>query len=71
MSLKLYNTMSRSLEVFTPLDPAHVRLYGCGPTVYDRAHVGNARANVVFDLMHRILRHLKPVSYCMQKQSLP
>ncbi len=60
MTLKLYNTMSRSLEVFAPLDPSHVRLYACGPTVYDRAHVGNARMMVVVDLLHRVLRHLYP-----------
>ena len=60
MGLRLYNTMSRALEDFQPLDPEHVRFYACGPTVYDRAHVGNARANVVFDLMHRVLKHLYP-----------
>lgn len=57
-NLKLYNTMSRELETFHPLDPLNVRIYGCGPTVYDRAHVGNARANVVFDLLHRCLRYI-------------
>ncbi len=58
MGLRLYNSMSRRLEAFQPIDADHVRVYACGPTVYDRAHVGNARANVVFDLMHRVLRHL-------------
>lgn len=58
--LKLYNTISRSLEVFEPLDPGNVRVYACGPTVYDRAHVGNARMMVVVDLLHRVLRHLYP-----------
>ena len=58
MTLKLYNSMTRALEDFRPLDPAQVRVYSCGPTVYDRAHVGNARAMVVVDLLHRVLRHL-------------
>lgn len=60
MTLHLYNSMSRAREVFVPLDRSHVRLYACGPTVYDRAHVGNARAMVVVDLLHRVLRHLYP-----------
>ena len=58
MTLKLYNSMTRALEDFRPLDPAQVRVYSCGPTVYDRAHVGNARAMVVVDLLHRVLRYL-------------
>ena len=58
MGLKLYNSMSRRIEGFEPLDPQNIRLYACGPTVYDRAHVGNARAMVVVDLLHRLLRHL-------------
>ena len=48
MSLKLYNTLSRSKEDFVPLDPSNVRLYVCGPTVYDFAHIGNARPVIVF-----------------------
>ena len=56
MTLHLYNSMSRAREVFAPLDRTHVRLYACGPTVYDRAHVGNARAMVVVDLLHRVLK---------------
>ena len=60
MTLKLYNTLNRALEIFEPLDASNVRLYACGPTVYDRAHVGNARAMVVVDLLHRVLRHLYP-----------
>jgi cysteinyl-tRNA synthetase len=55
MSLVLYNTLSRRKEVFEPLDPARVRMYVCGPTVYDRAHIGNARAFVVFDVLYRLL----------------
>ena len=57
MSLKLYNTISRRKEAFAPLDPANVRLYVCGPTVYDYAHIGNARPVIVFDVLFRMLRH--------------
>ena len=53
MSLNLYNSLTRTKETFTPLDPNHVRLYVCGPTVYDRAHLGNARPVVVFDVLYR------------------
>ncbi len=58
MSIKLYNTATRSKEVFTPIDPDNVRMYVCGPTVYDRAHLGNARPVVVFDVLNRLLRHM-------------
>src|SRR5215475_3071268 len=58
MTLTLYNTPTRRKEVFEPLDPANVRLYVCGPTVYDRAHIGNGRAIVVFDVLYRLLRNL-------------
>src|SRR5687768_4868404 len=57
-SLRLYNTLTRTKEAFRPLDPANVRLYACGPTVYDDAHIGNARPIIVFDLLFRLLRHL-------------
>jgi cysteinyl-tRNA synthetase len=56
--LRLYNTLSGAKEVFAPIDPAHVRMYACGPTVYDAAHIGNARPIIVFDLLFRLLRHL-------------
>ncbi|TDX64737.1 cysteinyl-tRNA synthetase [Methylosinus sp. sav-2] len=56
--LKLYNTLSRAKEEFRPLDPANVRMYVCGPTVYDYAHIGNARPIIVFDVLFRLLRHL-------------
>ncbi|MFZ0693325.1 MAG: cysteine--tRNA ligase, partial [Alphaproteobacteria bacterium] len=56
MGLVLYNTLTRQKERFTPLDPDNVRLYVCGPTVYDFAHVGNARPVVVFDTLFRLLR---------------
>ena len=58
MSLKLYNTRTRTKEEFQPLDPANVRMYVCGPTVYDYAHIGNARPVIVFDVLYRLLRHL-------------
>jgi cysteinyl-tRNA synthetase len=58
MSLTLYNTLTRKKEPFTPIDPAHVRMYVCGPTVYDFAHIGNARPVIVFDVLYRLLRHL-------------
>ena len=60
MPLKLHNTLTRKLETFAPLDPTHVRLYVCGPTVYSFAHIGNARPTVVFDVLNRLLRHLYP-----------
>ncbi|MGD1035888.1 MAG: cysteine--tRNA ligase [Roseiarcus sp.] len=55
-SLRLYNTLTRAKEVFEPLDPAAVRVYVCGPTVYDFAHIGNARPAIVFDALYRVLR---------------
>jgi cysteinyl-tRNA synthetase len=57
MPLTLYNTLTRRKEPFAPLDPKRVGLYVCGPTVYDRAHIGNARAVVAFDVLYRVLRH--------------
>jgi cysteinyl-tRNA synthetase len=58
MELALYDTLTREKRVFTPLDPAHVRMYVCGPTVYDFAHIGNARPVIVFDILFRLLRYL-------------
>ncbi|WP_181702585.1 cysteine--tRNA ligase [Chthonobacter albigriseus] len=58
MGLKLYNTLTKAKEDFAPLDPARVRMYVCGPTVYDYAHIGNARPVIVFDVLYRLLRHL-------------
>ena len=57
-TLRLYNTLTRSKDVFRPIDPANVRMYVCGPTVYDYAHIGNARPVIVFDVLFRLLRHL-------------
>ncbi|MDF1621572.1 cysteine--tRNA ligase [Pseudothioclava nitratireducens] len=56
--IHLRNSKTRKLEEFVPLDPANVRMYLCGPTVYDRAHLGNARPVVVFDVLYRLLRHV-------------
>jgi cysteinyl-tRNA synthetase len=58
MVLRLYNTLTRQKDVFTPIDPAHVRLYACGPTVYDNLHIGNGRMLIVFDVLFRVLRHI-------------
>ncbi|MHA6298056.1 cysteine--tRNA ligase [Devosia sp. CAU 1758] len=55
--LSLYNTLTRSKAPFVPMDASNVRLYACGPTVYDFAHIGNGRAAIVFDLLFRVLRH--------------
>ena len=58
MELKLYDTLSRDKRIFRPLDPANVRMYVCGPTVYGFAHIGNARPVIVFDVLFRLLRHI-------------
>src|SRR3954452_19982572 len=58
MGLRLYDTLTREKRDFVPLDPARVRMYVCGPTVYDFAHIGNARPVIVFDVLFRLLRHL-------------
>ena len=55
--IKLHNTKTRQKEIFEPIDAANVRLYLCGPTVYDRAHIGNARNVIMFDVLYRLLRH--------------
>ena len=60
MTLTLYNTFTRRKEPFRPLEPDHVRMYVCGPTVYDHAHIGNARPVLVFDVLARLLRRLYP-----------
>jgi cysteinyl-tRNA synthetase len=60
MDLALYNTAARKKQTFVPIDPAHVRMYVCGPTVYDLAHIGNARPVIVFDLLYRLLQRLYP-----------
>lgn len=60
MKITLHDTLSRSEKEFVPLDKTHVKIYACGPTVYDRAHIGNARAAVVYDVLVRFLRHVYP-----------
>ena len=56
--IRFYNTKTRKKEAFQPIDPKDVRMYVCGPTVYDRAHIGNARPVIVFDMLYRLLRHV-------------
>lgn len=66
VTLTLYNTLTRRKEPFQPIDPGNVRMYVCGPTVYDDAHIGNARPVIVFDVLFRLLRHIygdKHVTY--------
>src|SRR5262249_41353740 len=58
MELKLYDTLTREKRVFAPIDPANVRVYVCGPTIYDFAHIGNARSVIVFDVLFRLLRNI-------------
>ena len=60
MKLHVHNTLTKRKEEFVPLDPANVRMYVCGPTVYDFAHIGNARPVVVFDTLYRVLKRLYP-----------
>jgi cysteinyl-tRNA synthetase len=56
--LKFWNTLTRAKEEFQPIDANNVRMYVCGPTVYDFAHIGNARPVIVFDVLFRLLRHV-------------
>src|SRR5215472_9421318 len=58
MELRLYDTLTREKRRFVPLDPKNVRMYVCGPTVYDFAHIGNARPVIIFDVLFRLLCHL-------------
>ncbi|HLN23363.1 MAG TPA: cysteine--tRNA ligase [Patescibacteria group bacterium] len=60
MPLVFYNTLTRHKETFVPLDPDRIGMYVCGPTVYDRAHIGNARPVIVFDVLYRLLKRLYP-----------
>jgi cysteinyl-tRNA synthetase len=57
MSLRLFNTLTKTKDEFAPIDAKNVRMYVCGPTVYDFAHIGNARPAIVFDVLFRLLRH--------------
>src|SRR5271156_6664276 len=64
MSLVIHNTLSRQKEEFKPIDANNIRMYVCGPTVYDFAHLGNARPVIVFDTLYRLLkRHYPRVTY--------
>src|SRR6201991_3901328 len=66
MGLSLHNTLTRTKDAFVPIDAENVRMYVCGPTVYDFAHIGNARPAIVFDVLFRLLRHIygeKHVTY--------
>jgi len=63
MQIRLHNTLTRRQEEFRPIDPRNVRMYVCGPTVYERAHIGNARPVVVFDTLYRLLRHAYGASH--------
>jgi cysteinyl-tRNA synthetase len=58
MDLQLYDTLTRKKRPFRPIDPSRIRMYVCGPTVYDHAHIGNARPVIVFDVLFRLLRHI-------------
>ena len=60
MALRLTNTLSREKEEFIPINPEQVQMYVCGPTVYDFAHIGNARPVVIFDVLYRLLQFLYP-----------
>jgi cysteinyl-tRNA synthetase len=63
MGLRLHNTLTRAKQDFVPIDPRNIRMYVCGPTVYDFAHIGNARPLIVFDVLFRLLRHLYGASH--------
>ena len=58
MSLKLFNTLSKSKEIFHPIDTNEVKVYACGPTLYNNPHIGNFRPIIVFDVLFRILRNI-------------
>ena len=70
MVLRLYNTLSRSKEGFAPIDDRCVRLYVCGPTVYDRAHIGNARPLILFDVLFRLLRAIYGAEHVVYVRNL-
>src|ERR1700761_5943426 len=57
MTLRLFNSLTKTKDAFVPIDAKRVRMYVCGPTVYDFAHIGNARPAIVFDVLFRLLRH--------------
>src|ERR1700752_4870797 len=71
MELRLYDTLSRDKRPFVPLDPKNVRMYVCGPTVYDFAHIGNARPVIVFDVLFRLLRHRYGENHVTYVRNIP
>ena len=73
MELQLYDTLTRKKRVFTPIDPARVRMYVCGPTVYDFAHIGNARPVIVFDVLfpQRFFQHLEKLGISFTPHAFP
>ncbi len=70
VTLRLYNTLTRDKVEFRPIDPENVRLYVCGPTVYDFAHIGNARPVIVFDVLYRLLRHVYGADHVMYVRNI-
>src|SRR6056297_177717 len=70
-TIRLHNTRTRKKEDFVPIDESNVRMYVCGPTVYDRAHLGNARPVVVFDVLYRLLRHVYGAEHVTYVRNLP
>lgn len=68
--LKLYDTRTRALVDFVPGDPRRITMYVCGPTVYNRAHIGNARPAVVFDLLFRLLRHIHGADHVLYARNI-
>lgn len=69
-ALRFYNTLTRKKDDFQPIDADNVRLYVCGPTVYDHAHIGNARPVVVFDVLYRLLRHVYGKSHVLYARNI-
>ena len=70
MALRLHNTLTRTKEEFVPIDRKNIRMYVCGPTVYDFAHIGNARPLIVFDVFFRLLRHLYGESHVIYVRNI-
>jgi len=70
MTLKLYNSLTRQKDIFTPQDPERITMYVCGPTVYNFSHIGNARPAVVFDLLARLLRHLYGAAHLVYARNI-
>src|ERR1700761_8641806 len=70
VTLTFYNTLARAKQIFAPIDASRVRLYACGPTVYDYAHIGNGRAAIVFDLLFRLLREVYGESHVIYARNV-